>query len=244
MRVKCDTAAECATPCGHALPHQATREFTRTGFDCAERHSCPGGYGIVRCNPVEEQVECNQKDACHYKGCIHVGEHECAGGLSCRINPCINEGGVRGATCQPLPLGSPSREYAQATPTAACNRSRASHDAGVAPRGAVPTDLTSPLRPLKNVQFSSKAVELLDMIEKFTPEEWDKLWEMVKGTTWAQEQMAHEKAERDTMTKAVFESSVRTIILQESGAHSRRGQHMQLADHATARIAKLPPVRD
>ena len=68
-----------------------------------------------------------------------------------------------------------------------------------------------------------------------------------KRPTWAQDQMAAEKAERDgvpeSMTAGEWENSVRTIIVEELGLYDNWAWSERL-DNATARIVALPPGGD
>lgn len=268
MKRICDTRANCGQRyCIHNEDHECQ------AADDTGRHNCEWmGLVRCNPVEEPAKVVCNRKDACQFKGCPHREEHEIVD-MRCDNIPCGTEGSAKGAKCEPVPeptdLTSPLRPprgpaLYQCTKAAVCGIKECNafddhthnEPAFHGPRECyfikqdvdcepVPSQQAA---PLQGVYFSGKAVEVLSVLKGMDPAEWDKLWAMVTGkterpSTWAQDQMAQEKAERDrapdSMTPAVFESSVRAIILEQT---SQIGSPEGIAARATARIVKLLPI--
>ena len=222
-KVQCDHRKECGTPCGHGSPHQATREFDRSGVDCDKLHHCDQVEVRVRCNPVPVKV-CRHCGADLAKWKETLGEeHRCF--------------------ADPTDLTSPLRppkgpDYYRCTKANICGIEDCTaaedhtHDEPVhGPRECgfllqkVECEKVGPPVPLKGVYFSGKGDRLhqealrimaesngVPETESMTPTEW-------KGEA-----------------KAIIDEAIRRTLNYTPGRQRN-------INRATARIVALPRVR-
>ncbi len=260
----CSEAKDCRAPCVHKEPHEPNSEELCHG-SCYNPDGIAGG----RCEPYSDLTHplrpprgpksyvCNEAGECGVSECSAAKSHthsepiiheprrcrftqtrvrceeepilvRCDAWKDCEVESCphITEHGWASAglhKCEAFKcLETDSRVRCNPIPSAG---------------------------PLRGVYFSGKAIEVLSMLNGMDPADWDKLWAMVTGKTQdadlhgTVEELA-EKAERDgnegTMTPAVWEESVRAIIVEELGLYDNWAWTDRL-DRATARIMKLPP---